>query len=109
MFNIFDKFASAIRDRTTKRPDYPWEHPGYPLELDASQRYTRFETGGGYWPWPYLSGFFYQPVAETNNAWILQAQGRTPYGPNVTTVPINTQFTFNPPILSKFFGGNSNG
>jgi hypothetical protein len=104
MFNVFDKFAAAVRDLKQPRPDYPWNYASYPLELDTSQRITRFETGGGYWPWPYLSGFFYEPVAETNNAWLLQAQGQTPFGPNVTTVPMGTQYSFNPP-LSKFFGG----
>ena len=104
MFNIFDRLASVIKDKPTPRPDYPWNNAGYPLELDNSQRFTRFETGGNYYPWPYLSQFFYQPVSEINNEWLLQAQGRTPFGPNVTTVPMATQYSFNAP-LSKFFGG----
>ena len=47
MFNIFDRLASVIKDKPTPRPDYPWNNAGYPLELDNSQRITRFEKNMG--------------------------------------------------------------
>ncbi len=96
MLNVFLK---KVRDFVL--PNYPWDEPHYPYDLDASQRITRFQQGGNYYPYPYITHIFYQPVAEIMNAWLAQSQGRTPYGPGVTTWPINNQWQINLPI-NKF-------
>jgi hypothetical protein len=103
MLNAFLRTVRKIAGNGESAPAYPWNNAHYPLDLDASMKITRFETGGNYYPWPAMAGFIYEPVAEINNAWLLQAQGPTPFGPGVTSFPIEDQWRISPP-LTKFSG-----
>jgi hypothetical protein len=83
--------------------NWPWNSKNYPLDLDISTKVERFETGANYYPYPSLSLFPNYHIESMNNAWLLQSQAATPYGPNVTTVPLPIQYYgWNPPGMSKY-------
>jgi hypothetical protein len=74
---------------------------GYPLDLDGAERITRFRQGVSPRPYPPLigcvSGFMPQQDITFFNSHI----GKTPSGPNVTTVPVNLQWQMVFPALAK--------
>lgn len=90
---------------TAMAPDYSAN--GYPLDLDASLRYTRPKTGIDRYPFVggdgtvsqigWVSGFMPQMDARV---WF-QASGRIPTGPGSTTYPVNLTWQMTPPGLGK--------
>ena len=85
--------------------DYNYWKPrfgdGYPLDLDGSERITRFRQGVSPRPYPPLvgcvSGFMPQQDIRFWNTHF----GKSPSGPNVTSIPVNLQWQITVPGLSK--------
>lgn len=97
---ISDLFPGAWTPRSGKAD-------GYPYDLDGSLRNCRFATGVDTFPWiggdgtvaqiGSVSGFFPQ---QDMTIWY-QMMGKMPFGPGVTTTPINLQWQMTVPGLSK--------
>lgn len=74
---------------------------GYPLDLDAGERFTRFSQTFSEFPYPSIigcvSGFLPQQDIFLKN----KRLGQYPSGPNITTVPVNLQWQTVFPTLAK--------
>jgi hypothetical protein len=87
MFSMF-KPRSGARD-------------GYPFDLDASLRYTRFGTGTAIHPFPPVIGMVSGILPLFDDWTMREAIARPAYGPGSTTVPLNLQWQATVPGLTK--------
>lgn len=79
--------AFALSNFIGPRPDL--QH-GYPLDLDGSLRYTRPYVIDIY-PYPPIIGMISGFLRE-NNPFIWQQPARTPYGPNINSLPSYAEY-----------------
>lgn len=73
----------------------------YPLDLDGSDRHTRFKRQEHMNPYPPIIGCITGFMRE-QDAFILNASvGKIPFGPGMASVPVNLQWVAIIPGLSK--------
>jgi hypothetical protein len=72
---------------------------GYPLDLDGSLRFTRPYVIDPY-PYPPIIGMVQGFMRETNQ-FIWQQAARTPFGPNINTLPSYAEYQIAVPGLTK--------
>lgn len=74
---------------------------GYPFDLDASERWTRPHTGIDFYPYPYLIGCLSGFMPQYNRTNPSIGYAKSPFGPNITQLPVNLQWQITVPGLSK--------
>jgi hypothetical protein len=73
----------------------------YPLDLDASERFTRYGTGTAIHPFPPVIGSISGILGLFDSMVMRDAIARPVYGPGSTTLPVNYQWQITVPGLTK--------
>jgi len=73
----------------------------YPLDLDGAERQVRFRTGVSPRPYPPIIGCVSGFLPQMNPAVWAGMYFKEPWGPGVTTVPVNLQWQITVPGLQK--------
>lgn len=83
----------------------PRRDKSYPLDLDGSERQTRFKTGSDLFPYPPIIGCVSGFLPQMD--WRVWAQGigKNGYGPSFQAFPVNLQWQINIPGMSKMSTG----
>lgn len=73
----------------------------YPLDLDGSERQTRFQTGRDPKPYPPIIGMVSGFLPEMDWRVYAQMWGKDPSGPSMNPMPLNLQWQITIPNLNK--------
>lgn len=73
----------------------------YPLDLDGSERFTRYVSGKRPTPYPNIIGAISAILPFFDATRLAAAIAKTPYGPGSYTYPINLQWQINVEGLQK--------
>jgi len=100
---MLGNLSNVVQAMVSRYPQKP-RVADYPLDLDGSERFTRFATGVGIFPRPPMIGSISGILPLMDDFFYASGYAPPGYGPSANPAPVNLQWQAMFPGLTKQMG-----